>query len=62
MVKNYILKSLRLDKETFELLQETYTELGIRQTDLVRFLLKRALIKLKSEAREEGWDNINLGK
>lgn len=60
-MKNHIIKALRIDNEMANLLQEASTKLGIRQPDLIRFLLNRSLKQLKCSAIEAGgFENLEF--
>jgi hypothetical protein len=46
MKLNYDLKDLRVDKETKEKIQHLSEDLGLRQSEIIRMLLKEALRKI----------------
>jgi len=61
MKKNYIIKAFRISKETNDLLQEATKNLPFKKTNLIRFLLNRALRQLKSDSlKAGGYKNLNI--
>ncbi len=54
MVKNYIIKSFRVEKETLILLEEASKGLGLNKPDLIRFLLNRSLMQLRTDKIKAG--------
>jgi len=61
MKKNHIIKSFRVSKKTKELLEEASQELSLSQTDLIRFLLNKSLVDLKSDSqRAKGYQNLSI--
>ena len=54
MAKNYIIKSFRVEKETLILLEEASAGLGLNKPDLIRFLLNRSLMQLRTDKIKAG--------
>lgn len=48
MKKNYRLKDLMLDQKEIELLNEVSNQIGLRNSDLARFILKQELQRIKA--------------
>lgn len=60
-VKNHFIKSFRVSKEMFALIQEATQQLGFKQTDLIRFLLNRSLMQLKADSiQAKGYDKLSF--
>ena len=59
--ENHIIKSFRISKEVNDLLNEAYKELGFKKTDIVKFLLHRSLMQLKSDSIQAGgYDKLSI--
>lgn len=53
-MKNHIIKSFKVNEQTFKMFEEASNELGIQKSQLSRLLFNRALKDLKTTS-------INLG-
>jgi len=61
MKKNYIIKAFRVTKKTNDLLNEITENLSFKKSDLIRFLLNRALRQLKADSvRAGGYENLSI--
>jgi len=54
MKKNKIIKAFVVDSEMDEELNKICKELGFKKTNIIRFLLNRALAQLKAEGQKAG--------
>lgn len=61
MVKNHKLKDMRLTEDTDNLLTEASEKIGLKKTELARFLLNKSLKKLKADSIQAGgYDNLEI--
>lgn len=59
-VKNHIIK-IRIDEEMNNLLNEAVEKIGFKKTELIRYLLNRALQQLKSDSiQAHGFDKLEF--